>query len=251
MKKNSLFKMLMLVLAMSLVFAACAPAQPQKKEEAPKDQPKAEQPKEEEKKEDKMEQQPKEEKKDDKAAEQPKEEEKKDAQGPAGVAGFEEFPIGDDIEVGEKEFGRDILNVKGVYFQPVEMFPTNLGLSPDKSNLHIEADISALEGNGLGFGAGDWVPFLTVHYEIINQETNEKTLEGTFMPMSASDGPHYGANIMLEKAGTYTVRFLIESPERLGYVLHVDKETGVEESKFWQEPIVAEWKDFQYVPREW
>lgn len=238
MKRSNLLKILMLVLAMSLVFVACAPAKPaeQKADAGKQVEEKKDEPKQDEKKDEK-----KDEAKDD----------KKDEQGPEGVAGFEEFPIGDEQEVGAKEFGRDILNVAGVYFQPVEMFPANLGLSPDKSNLHIEADISALDGNGLGFGKGDWVPFLTVHYEIINQETNEKTLEGTFMPMSASDGPHYGANIMLKDAGTYTVRFLIESPERLGYVLHVDKETGVEESKFWQEPIVVEWKDFQYVPREW
>jgi hypothetical protein len=63
------------------------------------------------------------------------------------------------------------------------------------------------------------------------------------MPMNASDGPHYGANIKLPGAdgpGTYTVRFLIQNPEAQGYVLHVDQETGVP-GRFWSVPLVAVW----------
>jgi uncharacterized protein involved in high-affinity Fe2+ transport len=159
---------------------------------------------------------------------------------PGADAGFEEFPIGDDIELGP-------LNVAAVYFQPVDMEPVGMGLAAADSDMHIEADISALE-NDLGYGVGDFVPNLTVRYEIAD-EAGAMAAEGTFMPMSASDGPHYGANIKLGEAGTYKVKFIIENPEAQGYVLHTDKTTGVE-GHFWTEPLVAEW-DFDYVPRTW
>jgi uncharacterized protein involved in high-affinity Fe2+ transport len=159
---------------------------------------------------------------------------------PGDAAGFEEFPIGDDIELGP-------LNVAGVYFQPVDMEPAGKSLAAADSDMHIEADISAL-ANELGYGVGDFVPYLTVKYEITSEDGKTK-VEGTFMPMNASDGPHYGANIKLGPAGTYKVRFIIESPEAQGYLLHVDKTTGVT-GRFWTEPLVAEW-DFDYVPHVW
>lgn len=162
------------------------------------------------------------------------------AAAPGDVAGFEEFPIGDDIEVGP-------LNVAGVYFQPVDMKPA-MGLSAAESDIHLEADISALE-NDLGYGVGDWVGYLTVDYEVVAAD-GTVAAEGTFMPMNASDGPHYGANIALPDAGTYTVRFTIENPERNGYMLHTDEATGVP-GTFWDTPLVAEWTDFEYIPQEW
>lgn len=169
----------------------------------------------------------------------PKADEKAGAAAPGDVAGFEEFPIGDDIELGP-------LNVAGVYFQPVDMEPAGGSLAAADADMHMEADISALQ-NDLGYGIGDFVPYLTVKYEIISEDG--KKTEGSFMPMAASDGPHYGANIKMGPAGTYTVRFIIENPEAQGYLLHVDKETGVT-GKFWKEPLVAEWK-FDWVPRVW
>jgi uncharacterized protein involved in high-affinity Fe2+ transport len=156
------------------------------------------------------------------------------------TAGFEEFPIGDDIELGP-------LNVAGVYFQPVDMLPAGTSLPASQSDMHIEADISALE-NDLGYGVGDFVPYLTVRYEVAKSDGSWKT-DGAFMPMSASDGPHYGTNLKLNGAGTYKVRFIVQNPESLGYLLHVDQETGVP-GRFWQQPLVAEW-DFDFIPREW
>lgn len=164
---------------------------------------------------------------------------------PGEEAGFEEFPIGDEMELGP-------LNVAGVYFQPVDMEPAGAGLAASASSFHIEADISALE-NDLGFGVGDFVPYLRVEYEIIHNDgpkAGKMAVSGTFMAMNATDGPHYGANVKLDKAGSYTVRFIIHSPEEQGYLLHVDALTGVK-GRFWKEPLVAEWTDFQYVPRKW
>ena len=120
------------------------------------------------------------------------------------TAGFEEFPIGDDQVVGP-------LNIAGVYFQPVDMEPAGIGGLPKaQADMHMEADISAAEGNELGYGAGDFVPYLTVKY--IAEKKGGKKIEGAFMPMSASDGPHYGNNVKLDGAGTYTITFIIENP---------------------------------------
>jgi uncharacterized protein involved in high-affinity Fe2+ transport len=69
------------------------------------------------------------------------------------------------------------------------------------------------------------------------------------MPMNASDGPHYGANVKLNGIGDYKVRFLITNPEAQGYVLHVDKTTGVP-GRFWTAPLVAEW-DVTYPGPAW
>jgi uncharacterized protein involved in high-affinity Fe2+ transport len=152
---------------------------------------------------------------------------------PGEEAGFIEYPLGDDHVLGP-------LNVAGVYFQPVDMEPASAGLRASEADMHLEADISAAE-NDLGYGVGDFVPNLTVKYEII-RSTGEK-VEGNFMPMNASDGPHYGANIKLPGpggAGTYTVKFFIQNPEAQGYVLHVDQETGVP-GRFWGAPLLAEW----------
>ncbi|MDR2601533.1 MAG: iron transporter [Spirochaetaceae bacterium] len=160
----------------------------------------------------------------------------------ADEAGFTEFSLGDDFVLGP-------LNVAGVYFQPVDMLPAGAGLPASQSDMHIEADISAAE-NDLGYGVGDFVPNLTVQYEVI-RSSGEK-IEGTFMPMNASDGPHYGANIKLPGAGgpgTYKFRFMIQNPEAQGYVLHVDQETGVP-GRFWGAPLTAEW-DVDYAGPAW
>ena len=157
------------------------------------------------------------------------------------TAGFEEFPLGDDQEAGP-------LHVAGVYFQPVDMEPSGLGLAASQADMHMEADISALPDNNLGYGAGDFVPYLTVKYQA-QKEGSDKVIEGNFMPMSASDGPHYGNNVKLDGPGKYKITFIIENPEKQQYLLHVDKETGVE-GRFWKQPLKVSW-DFNYVPRAW
>ncbi|MDR3220572.1 MAG: iron transporter, partial [Candidatus Accumulibacter sp.] len=139
------------------------------------------------------------------------------APGAAETKGFEEFPLGDEHVVGP-------LTIAGVYFQPVDMEPAGIsGLPASKADMHLEADISASEGNKLGYGAGDFVPNLTVKYKA--QKQGGKVIEGNFMPMSASDGPHYGNNVKLDGPGKYKITFIIENPEKQSYLLHVDKET--------------------------
>ena len=158
------------------------------------------------------------------------------APAPGEDAGFEEQPLGDEVHVGP-------LVVGGVYFQPVEMEP-QVGTPAADSSMHIEADIAAAADNKLGYGAGDFVPGLTVDYSIKDKSGNV-VQEGTLMPMNASDGPHYGLNLPKLDAGTYDVSFMNKPPSV--WLLHTDKTTGVE-GRFWTEPLVAEFPDWQWDP---
>ena len=162
-------------------------------------------------------------------------------------AGFEEFPIGEEQDVGPD----GIIHIAAVYFQPVVMEPAaSAGLSVEEANIHIEADVSANE-NELGYGVGDWIPYLSIDYKVVDAEGNVVDgAEGTFMPMAASDGPHYGANIKLSVDGVYTLILTIHSPAENGYLLHVDAETGVT-GRFWESPIVVEFTDWEYYVQEW
>ena len=158
------------------------------------------------------------------------------AAAPGEDAGFEEQPLGDEVNVGP-------LTVGGVYFQPVDMEP-EVGTPAADSSMHVEADIHAAKDNNLGFGTGDFVPGLTVDYTIADKSGNV-VQQGTLMPMNASDGPHYGLNLPKLDAGTYDVTFTIKPPS--GWLLHTDKTTGVE-GRFWTEPLVAEFPDWQWDP---
>ena len=80
---------------------------------------------------------------------------------------------GDDVHVGP-------LVVGGVYFQPVDMEPT-MGVPAAEASMHMEADIHAAADNKLGYGAGDFVPALTVTYTIKDKSGNT-VQSGTFMP---------------------------------------------------------------------
>ncbi|MDO4399622.1 MAG: iron transporter [Coriobacteriia bacterium] len=157
--------------------------------------------------------------------------------------GFEETPIFEDVEAG------GWLNVSAVYFQPV---PMTDGSTIEGKDIHLEADIHALAGNKFGFGEGDWVPYMTVSYKVTDKD-NKVAAEGTFMEMSASDGPHYGANIALPDAGTYTIEITIGSPADNNYLLHTDAETGPGASSFddgveWPLVVTETW---DYVPLEY
>lgn len=152
-----------------------------------------------------------------------------------------EVPVGDPVE-------QEGLNIAAVYFEAAEMYPSEkAGLQPNEADIHLEADIKATQDNKTGFGLGEWVPFLTVNYKLKNLD-NGKEVSGTFMPMNAADGPHYGSNVKMFGAGKYKVSLSIESPEKQNYLLHTDKGSGVE-GKFWTKPIEVEW-EFPYMPKK-
>lgn len=165
------------------------------------------------------------------------------AASPKAEAGFEEFDIGDSVEKGP-------LHIAAVYFQPVDMEPAGNSLPKAESDAHIEADITAtMEGaEQLGYGKDEFVPGLSVK-AIIQKEGSDKVQEIAFMPMNASDGPHYGSNIKFEEGlGAYKVKLVI-SPPGNEYLLHIDKETGVA-GKFWTTPIEVEWT-FDWEGPKW
>jgi hypothetical protein len=159
------------------------------------------------------------------------------------AGGFQENPIFEDEEL-------EFINLSAVWFQAVPMAPGQEDISD--YDIHLEADISALE-NDLGYGVGDWIPYLTVDYDVVDEATGESAASGTFMTMSASDGPHYGANIALPNAGTYDLTITIHSPAENGYLIHSDSETGpggVLETYFADGNLSYTYEGWEYLPLE-
>lgn len=155
----------------------------------------------------------------------------------AADAGFTEVEIFSGVE---KEF----LNLNAVYFQPVDMTG---GYKAEDYDCHLELDVSALQ-NGLGYGTGDWVPYLTVEYEV-KKNDGSYNVNGTFMPMAASDGPHYGANIKMSGDGLYTVTFTVKFPDSSTYLIHTD-ETGPDTHEF-PSAIVYTYDKWQFTKGAW
>ncbi|KGI56111.1 iron transporter [Campylobacter sp. MIT 97-5078] len=153
-----------------------------------------------------------------------------------------EVPIGDPHEINGME-------IAAVYLQPIEMEPRGIDLAASLADIHLEADIHAIKGNKNGFPEGFWIPYLSIAYELKNLDTGG-VKRGTFMPMVADDGPHYGANIAMEKdksgkfgPGNYEVTYVITNPEKQGFGRHTDAETGVGK---WFEPFKVSYK-FKYT----
>lgn len=147
-----------------------------------------------------------------------------------------EYPIGTPKEVHR-------MRIVAVYLLPIDMEPRGMDLPQSQADIHLEADIHALKGNLNGFGAGEWIPFLKVSYVLVNADTRE-TKSGTFMPMVAKDGPHYGSNIKMMGAGNYKLAYTIDPPIKQGFGRHVDVATGVGK---WFQPFTVEYA-FKYVP---
>ncbi|KFA94895.1 iron transporter [Vibrio sp. ER1A] len=148
---------------------------------------------------------------------------------------FVEHPAGEPVEMNGME-------IAAVYLKPVTMEPQGMMRAASKSEVHLEADIHALKGNKNGFAAGEWIPYLTISYTLKNMDTG-KTQEGTFMPMVAADGPHYGSNINMLGVGNYELTFHIDPPSKAGLLRHTDEETGVGR---WFKPFDASY-EFKYV----
>jgi len=148
---------------------------------------------------------------------------------------FKEYPAGEPVEMNQME-------IAAVYLQPINMEPRGMGMPAAQADIHLEADIHASEGNPNGFGGGEWMPYLTISYTLTNTDTGESQ-EGTFMPMVAGDGPHYGANIKMMGVGNYQVSYHIEPPSKAGLYRHTDQETGVGR---WWKPFDVSFT-FQYL----
>jgi uncharacterized protein involved in high-affinity Fe2+ transport len=138
-------------------------------------------------------------------------------------AGFREYPIGDGIE-------KNQIRIVAVYLPPVEM--EGMPVATSSSLIHLEADIHATEGNRNGFAKDEFVPYLVVDYVIMPQDGSSEQLvepiRGTFMPMVARDGLHYGASIEMPRAGRYKLIYAIKPPSAGGLGRHADRATGID-----------------------
>lgn len=148
--------------------------------------------------------------------------------------------LADETPIGESVL-RNGMEIAAVYLQPITMEPQGLMRPASKSEVHLEADIHALKGNKNGFGVGQWIPYLTVDYKLKNTDTG-KVKSGTFMPMIASDGTHYGQNIRMLGVGNYELTFTIKPPVT-SLMRHTDKATGVGK---WFKTFDADYK-FKYL----
>jgi len=149
---------------------------------------------------------------------------------------FREYPIGDSIEKNE-------LEISAVWLPPVNM-DSDSGLDDLKKkrgglDIHLEADIHAVEGNRNGFGAGEWVPYLKINYTLTREDGH--TISGEFVPMVAKDGPHYGAQVFVF-FGKYKLTYSISPPSAMRFGRHTDLITGV--AKWWK-PFDVSW-DFEF-----
>jgi len=149
----------------------------------------------------------------------------------AALAG--EVTIGEPVE-------KNGMEIAAVYLQPTMMEPMLPGMGG--ADIHLEADIHALAGSSHGFEEGAWIPYLGITYRL-SKVGSDWSAVGAFMPMVASDGPHYAANIKLDGPGKYQLRYHIDPPPYQGFFRHIDKETGVGE---WWAPFDLDW-EFTYV----
>ena len=139
-----------------------------------------------------------------------------------------EKPIGDPVE-------KNGMEIAAVYLQAITMEPTEP--MSGRKDIHLEADIHAVKGNKNGFGEGEWIPYLEISYKM-GKVGSDWSTHGSFMPMIAADGLHYGANVALDGPGEYTLDYEIIPPMRNGLYRHSDKETGV---GIWWAPFHVEW----------
>lgn len=58
-------------------------------------------------------------------------------------AGFEEVPVGPSGTAEEQDQDAGPLTVGAVYFQPIDMEPSSMGLKAADASFHLEADIHA------------------------------------------------------------------------------------------------------------
>jgi Uncharacterized protein probably involved in high-affinity Fe2+ transport len=149
-----------------------------------------------------------------------------------------EYPIGTPQQ-------RVGMEIAAVYLQPVTMEPDGMMRKAGESDVHMEADIHALANHPNGFEEGAWIPYLSIKYEITKAGSSQK-LSGSFMPMAANDGPHYGDNVKLMGPGKYQVKYTILPPSadpHSHFGRHADRLTGV---RPWFKPFQVEY-EFTYM----
>ena len=132
--------------------------------------------------------------------------------------GIVEHPIGEEVL-------KNHMRISAVWLPPIQM---DGSVSPaDSDIIHVEADVKATEGNPNGFAKDEFVPYMKVTYEITPAGGGKRIDQGELIPMVASDGLHYGASIVMPKAGEYRLTFSFQPPSVGGLGRHSDPATGV------------------------
>ncbi|MFN7971977.1 MAG: iron transporter [Acidobacteriota bacterium] len=149
-------------------------------------------------------------------------------------ASFREYPIGEE----QVRYG---MKLAAVYLPPVTVDGQDVIPEAGKERIHLECDIHAVKGNENGFGIGEWIPMLTITYELLHVPTGKK-ITGELAPMVAKDGPHYGATLKMVGTGQYKLTYAIKNPGHKGLGRHTDPVTGV---KDWFPDFSVDWT-FQY-----
>jgi uncharacterized protein involved in high-affinity Fe2+ transport len=144
-------------------------------------------------------------------------------------AGFREYPIGDEVV-------KDHMRIAAVWLPPIAMEMEGMPpMSAGGDLIHLEADIHATEENPNGFARDEFVPYLKIRYTITPAGGDGTPIhQGPLMPMVARDGLHYGASVVMPKAGAYRLTYAIEPPRAGGLGRHSAPVTGVAP---WWEPF--------------
>ena len=109
--------------------------------------------------------------------------------------------------------------------------------SPAGASLFLAVDVRALKGSKNGFGAGEFVPYLSIAYRARRQDGGEAA-QGRLHPLVTRDGMRYGNNLRLPGPGAYTITLTIDPPVKVGFGRHTDLETGVAR---WWSTMQVEW----------
>jgi uncharacterized protein involved in high-affinity Fe2+ transport len=115
------------------------------------------------------------------------------------------------------------------YSPPIKMDPDGFMMTVENSDFHLEADIHATKKSPQGFAKGDWIPYLSVKFEI-RKAGSDFVIRGDLTPMVDHDGPHYGGNVKLDGSGNYDLKITVMPPSENRHARfgrHTDNESGV------------------------
>jgi periplasmic iron binding protein len=158
----------------------------------------------------------------------------------ANAAQAEEFYIGEPIV---KEGIQFVPN----YLLGIEMDRHPPGMSMDPKAIHVEIDAHATKDEKHGFSEDAWIPYLTINTTVEKVGTKYKESK-VLAAMTANDGPHYANNFKMDGPGSYKITYVVAPPSKVGFIRHVDKESGVPD---WWQPITVSWTfDYPSKPKK-
>jgi uncharacterized protein involved in high-affinity Fe2+ transport len=135
----------------------------------------------------------------------------------------QEHPIGDEVIKNHIQFAAVWLESVGMDGRPI---------AEGKGLIHLEADVRSTADNPQGFAKDEFIPYLKMRFKLLRAGESKPIQVGELLPMIASDGLHYGANIDRPDPGDYQLTYEVEPPSVGGLGRHSDPLTGV--AAWWQ-----------------